>query len=218
MADDSQLPDRRPLLYGVVAVALLLTAAALFWPHGEDESEPGTMVLTPESLQVSSEEAPLQTADGTTAAATPEDAGLEIEEEPLPHGEKEIVDATGGSEIVAEEAVEDADPPARQSRPEAMPESAHPRQGATPTPAAVIPAESGNYVLNVGSFGDRSNADRMVLDLKQKGVPAHVRAATADGKTVYRVRVGYFDDATTASRYARILEQEHDLDSWASRR
>ena len=50
MADNSPIPDRRPLIYGVVAVAVLLTAAVLFWPRA-DKSDPSTMVLTPESLR-----------------------------------------------------------------------------------------------------------------------------------------------------------------------
>ena len=51
MSPDTHSPDRRPLVYGGVALLILLAAAFLFWPHGADDPTPTRMVLTPESVR-----------------------------------------------------------------------------------------------------------------------------------------------------------------------
>ena len=213
MADQSQIPDRRPVIYGVLAVVVLLVATALFWPTSE-EAGPDTMVLTPESLRVAEDSAPVENPATTETVSDDELAST-----PLPNGEKEIVDAIPASERSdAEMRVEGtkAEPGSqtRPPRPQALPQSAIPNTSHD----EVRPTKDGDYVLNVGSFGERANADRLVLDLQKKGIPGRVQVATSKGSTVYRVRVGYFATSAQAAEFGRELEQKHGIKAWTSLR
>jgi cell division protein FtsN len=220
MADQSQIPDRRPLIYGLMAVAVLLAATALFWPSS-DESSPDTLVLTPESLQVAAESTP--TANPATSVNPETVSDEELAVEPLPRGETEIVDAIPSGErssttIRVEGVPPEAGSQTRAERPQALPQSAIPASRSGSGLKTSGPVEDGGYVLNVGSFKTRLNADSMVLDLQKKGIPAHVRAATSKGATVYRVRVGYFESSGEAAAYARELKKEFGMDAWTSQR
>lgn len=53
--------------------------------------------------------------------------------------------------------------------------------------------------LQVGSFGERDNARRLVARLESAGIgPVEMRAADVDGRRVWRVRIGPLHDATQA--------------------
>jgi DedD protein len=69
-----------------------------------------------------------------------------------------------------------------------------------PAPAAA-PAATGAYWVQVGLFKDRSNAEKLVRELKAEGVVATLQPA---GGSV-RVRVGPFDDRTQAEATAKRL-------------
>jgi DedD protein len=216
MTDPKQIPDRRPVLFGLLAVLVLLAATALFWPSS-DTPDSDTLVLTPESLQVNTESSPTEKA---TTKVTDEVGEADLAAEPLPEGEKEIVNAIpddSKAQDTPSMRVEGtrAEPgtQTRSARPQPLPESAVPSSD-----REFVPKEDGDYVLNVGFFGDRDNAERMVLDLQKKGVAAHVRAATSHGHDGYRVRVGYFETSGQAAGYARQLKEDLGIDAWTSRR
>ncbi|MBL1141319.1 MAG: hypothetical protein HND53_04725 [Proteobacteria bacterium] len=46
------------------------------------------------------------------------------------------------------------------------------------------------WVVQLGSFSDKVNADKLNLRLRKEGFPAFVEPLTKNGKTTYRVRVG----------------------------
>ena len=46
------------------------------------------------------------------------------------------------------------------------------------------------WVVQLGSFGTKVNADKLNLSLRKEGFPAFVEPITKKGKTTYRVRVG----------------------------
>ena len=46
------------------------------------------------------------------------------------------------------------------------------------------------FAVQLGSFSDEKNADKLVLVLKEKGFEAYSKSAIIDGETVIRVRVG----------------------------
>lgn len=217
MADQSQIPDRRPIIYGLLAVLVLLAATALFWPSSDSES-PDTLILTPESLQAASDSTPTENP-GTVAGGTETVREEDLAATPLPRGETEIVGATPGSgaptnEIRVEGTQAAPGSQTRAPRPQPLPSSAIP----TGVSTEVRPAAEGDYVLNVGSFQERPNADAMVLDLQKKGVPAQVRSATSKGATVYRVRVGFFATSGEAATYAQDLKRDLGIDAWTSHR
>ena len=61
-------------------------------------------------------------------------------------------------------------------------------------PAAMFPAPTagGNYAVNVGSYSSAASADALVASLRSAQLAGFREAATVDGKTVQRVRVGPF--------------------------
>jgi len=91
-----------------------------------------------------------------------------------------------------------APPPTAAASPAPKPVPAGAEPGAAPAaapakapaPARAAPAASGGWVVQVGTFGQRENAERLATGLKGKGFAAAVSATSRAGKTMYRVRVG----------------------------
>jgi DedD protein len=77
----------------------------------------------------------------------------------------------------------------------------------TPRPAAPASAERGNFVVQLGSFGSRDNADRLVRDMTAKGFAAFVAPITSGGRELYRVRVGPTRDRPAAEALAAQLRR-----------
>ncbi|HLA70647.1 MAG TPA: SPOR domain-containing protein [Steroidobacteraceae bacterium] len=73
-----------------------------------------------------------------------------------------------------------------------------------PAPAAV---EKGSFAVQLGSFGSRDNADRLVRDMTAKGFAAFVAPITSNGRELYRVRVGPTRDRTQAEALAAQLRR-----------
>lgn len=64
------------------------------------------------------------------------------------------------------------------------------------------------WVVQIGSFGDRKNAEKEVASLKAKGFPAFVRRfVTAEDKVLYRVRIGPEKDRVRAEKLAERLSK-----------
>jgi DedD protein len=63
---------------------------------------------------------------------------------------------------------------------------------ASPKPPTVAAERSGSssWVVQVGTFGQKANADRLVVNLKKDGFDAFVSPTERSGKELYRVRVG----------------------------
>src|SRR5688572_5466566 len=88
-------------------------------------------------------------------------------------------------------------PPAN-SRPSVAPVNALPshadsqRAVQTPRVAESQPqtTESSRFAVQLGSFGNRENADRLVSEMKAKGFSAFVAPITSGGRELFRVRVG----------------------------
>lgn len=213
MNDPLETPDRRPLVYGGVAIVIFFVAAFLFWPRGEQTDPMDGASLTPRTTTQASDEAVTpDTEDAPVAAEMGGSAGTDVADigEPAnPRAETRIVDDDEPTE-----RQETAPPPPVPE--EAVEERAPQRvEGAS----GIEPSAQGEWVLNVGSFSSRGNADRRVEELARQGVTAHVQMASAeDGDPVYRVRVGYFGSSQEAKRYGEWLRTSQDLDSWASKR
>jgi DedD protein len=76
-----------------------------------------------------------------------------------------------------------------------------------PKPAATAPAERGSFVVQLGSFGSRDNADRLVRDMTAKGFAAFVAPIKSGGRELYRVRVGPTRDRAQAEALAAQLRR-----------
>lgn len=81
-----------------------------------------------------------------------------------------------------------ATPPARESRP------------------ANAPA-GGRFVVQLGSFGSRENAERLVREMNGKGFATFIAPITTNGRELYRVRVGPTKDRASAEALAAQLKR-----------
>jgi DedD protein len=77
------------------------------------------------------------------------------------------------------------------------------RKPVAPAPAAS--AAKGEWTVQLGSFGDESNARRMAERASTFGYKASVASYKANGKTLYRVRVGAYASKGQAEATASAL-------------
>ncbi|MBS0430785.1 MAG: SPOR domain-containing protein [Proteobacteria bacterium] len=82
--------------------------------------------------------------------------------------------------------------------------------GATPAPSAIAKATpvtpspapgtaaSGAYSLNLGTYGERGNADKLIASVGKQGYSAHGESTTYQGKPATRVVAGPFADRAAA--------------------
>lgn len=75
------------------------------------------------------------------------------------------------------------------------------------TPATSQPVQPGSFVVQLGTFGKRENADRLVRDMTAKGFAAFVVPTTSNGHELYRVRVGPARDRAAAEALATELKR-----------
>jgi DedD protein len=66
---------------------------------------------------------------------------------------------------------------------------------------------AGNFVVQLGTFGQRDNADRLVRDMTAKGFVAFVVPIKSNGHELYRVRVGPTRDRASAEALAAQLKR-----------
>ncbi len=76
-----------------------------------------------------------------------------------------------------------------------------------PTEASAEGSEAtrDQWGVQLGSFSNRENANRMVNDLVDQGFPAHVSVTSSGGRSMYRVRVGPRPSRASAAELARTL-------------
>ena len=91
----------------------------------------------------------------------------------------------------------------------AVPRQAAPAPQAAPSQAAPATATAprGSFVVQLGTFGSRENADRLVRDMTGKGFTAFVAPFSKDGRELYRVRVGPTRDRPAAEALAAQLRR-----------
>jgi DedD protein len=75
------------------------------------------------------------------------------------------------------------------------------------TAAAKPPARPGSFVVQLGTFSKRENADRLVREMTAKGFAAFVAPTTSNGHELYRVRVGPTPDRASAEALAAELKR-----------
>lgn len=95
--------------------------------------------------------------------------------------------------------------PKPEPTPQAKPKPAPQNKSQTSKPAPAS-AEKPYYVVQIGSFGDESNAKGLVQKL-QRDFPVYTRQGKAGGKDVYRVRVGPYDSREAADVMATRLRE-----------
>jgi DedD protein len=68
-------------------------------------------------------------------------------------------------------------------------------------------AEPGTFVVQLGSFGSRENAERLVRDMTARGFATFIAPITSNGRELYRVRVGPTRDRASAEALAAELKR-----------
>lgn len=132
---------------------------------------------------------PAQAARTDAATDEPAESGDEapdavVESEPQPKVEAPApIDAAADETMV--EVAESTDAPGGE--PDTEPEVA--LAGSEPAAPAVAPGAQ-LWAVQIGSFSDKQNADRLAAELREAGYPAFLSQITADGRTLHRVRVG----------------------------
>ena len=64
---------------------------------------------------------------------------------------------------------------------------------------------SGQWMVQLGVFASRSNADRLAQHLKEKGFPVSISESAVRGRKLFRVRAGPVPDRSAASELAAKL-------------
>lgn len=102
--------------------------------------------------------------------------------------------------------------PIASTEPEAHTEPA-PQPAAPPAAHAAAPpaaaSTASGWAVQVGTFASRSNADALASRLKELGHATFVLPLTANGKTLYRVRVGPVTDLESARALQQRLATQH---------
>jgi DedD protein len=62
-------------------------------------------------------------------------------------------------------------------------------------------------VVQLGSFGSRENAERLVREMTSKGFATFIAPITTNGRELYRVRVGPTKDRASAEALASQLKR-----------
>jgi cell division protein FtsN len=173
------------VMIGAVIV-IVVGGALLFWPRG---GKIPTGIGEHQSVVTIPAEDPLN----TDPAGGPRSGDVDLAEEEKTLQPEEPVDKS-------------SDPPPSQvvEKTPSQPEPKTPvAQAATTTAPATLdlikPLASGPYVVQTGSFGQASNADKEAARLKELGWDARVKVGnTSDGDIVYRVRISYFQSRQEA--------------------
>lgn len=89
--------------------------------------------------------------------------------------------------------------------------AAVPRETKPPIPSA--PAGSG-YTVQVAGCEDRAYAEHLVEVYTERGYEPYMTAATVNGQTYYRVRLGSFASLSEAKALKSELKDRFSLDAW----
>jgi DedD protein len=88
-----------------------------------------------------------------------------------------------------------------------VPAAPAPTPVAKPAPVTPENVPKGAFAVQLGSFGDKGNADRLVREMAAKGFNAFVAPIKSDNRMLYRVRVGPARDRASAEALAAQLKR-----------
>ena len=94
--------------------------------------------------------------------------------------------------------------PEARSEPEPEPEPA-PAKPAAQGPAAADASSTGMWAVQLGSFGNQQNAERLAADLRKQGFAAFLSELSTGSGELHRVRIGPQKDRESAEAMAERL-------------
>jgi len=96
--------------------------------------------------------------------------------------------------------------PEPEARDEPEPEpDAVPAKPATEQPAAAANSSTGMWAVQLGSFGNQQNAERLAADLRKQGFAAFLSQLSTGSGELHRVRIGPQKDRESAEAMAERL-------------
>lgn len=79
------------------------------------------------------------------------------------------------------------------------------------TALAEQPASRTGWIIQAGSFGQKTNADKLQQNISNSGASAYIEEIDVQGKTLYRVRLGPFSSKSSAKQQLEVVEKQFDL-------
>lgn len=202
---DSALKQR------LIGAAVLIALAVIFVPMFLSGSPPKGDTVT-ENLSIPpAPEREFQTR------VVPAEGGKATTPTPLPNATAPSGDKVATVDVGAHQRNEVAypdTPPGAASTPAGKPTSvatAKPVEPAKPPPERAAPAASANgrFAVHLGVFANSGNADALVASARKQGLTAYTETTDVDGKPATRVRLGPYEDRSTAES-ARLKLQKAD--------
>ena len=141
------------------------------------------------------------------SGATDQDAASRLQTAQGQEARPETVQQVRPLERAAVDQEPPASRPASGSSPTAEPGSA----GAPPVTSSSLEEVR---VIQVFSSNDESQANSLVVRLRDAGYRTFVAPVDVDGRTMYRVRVGPFSNQGEAARQADRIKKTFKLDTW----
>jgi cell division septation protein DedD len=131
---------------------------------------------------------------------------------------------SAGPATLAEEIGSAVTPPAASGADEPVvtpspPAPTRPTPAPTTKPAESKPAESepaGGFVIQVFSTKDEAQAKRTMSQLKKAGHKAYLSPVAVGTQTMYRVRIGPFQERSAAETSATKVKKQFKLDTWVT--
>ncbi len=166
----------------------------------------------PEDDEIISEQVPL-----------PGQSGQEQKTVVLDRDRTEPVPANGGSEPAAQPPAKPVPQPVvaqpeLQAEPDVAthgdaPAAAAPAPDVEPVAeAAVLDSQTGMWAVQLGSFGNRDNAERQAAELRSEGHAAFLSQVTTESGVLHRVRIGPQKDRDSAETVAaKLAAAGHDV-------
>lgn len=205
---DSALKQR------LIGAAVLIALAVIFVPMFLSGSPPKTETVTENLAIPPAPEREFQTRVVPTENGKPPAVSAPVAEHVTPAGGDKVatVDAGTNPRLAAEVPYSET-PGTAPAAPRPMAAAIKPAEtaAARPVPERAAPAASstGRYAVHLGIFANSANADALVAGAKKQGLTAYTESAEVDGKPATRVRLGPYEDRSTAEA-ARLKLQKAD--------
>ena len=205
---DSRAKQRLTGAVILVALFVLLVPELLTGPRGADapDGSPTDEGMRRYTIDL---DASAPSAQHDNAAAQPPVALPPVVDDRAQPGEAAAPAAQAAPESAAPAtAVAPRSEPLKPVPSQPVPAQSAPTSAATAAPSqAPPPAARGSFAVQLGTFGNRENADRLVREMNAKGFAAFVAPYTKENHELYRVRVGPARDRAAAEALAAQLRR-----------
>lgn len=105
-------------------------------------------------------------------------------------------------------------PPTVSTPPPSTPPPSTPPPSTPPPQAAAEPTTG--FIIQVFSSHDEAQARRVLRQLRTGGHTAYLSPRQVDGRTMFRVRIGPFDQRSEADRIAPDIVRRYRLETWVT--